>query len=159
MIRKAVPSDAIEIAATEAMLFESPSKEPAILRAIKSSRNTVFVAEDESGVFGHVILGKGDDSSSLRLLDVAVRIDRQREGAGKQLVEMAKKSLRNGKMRIHASVSVNNLPTLNLLAKCGFSNQQEHEGKYPFMFSVPLDDLSATHIAAIAAERKRDRAC
>jgi len=163
-IREAKTTDASHIAATEATLFKLPGKEPSILKAIRSEATTFLVAEDKSGIIGHILLGKGDDVASAKVLVIAVRENRQREGVGSELMTAAKKSLKNGKLRLHTRVDVHNLATQKFLAKSFFSNQQEVSTEtgsfYPFMYEVPLDNLSSAHIAMIASKRKRSsKAC
>ena len=158
-IRTAKTTDASHICATEATLFDKPGKEPSILKAIRSEATTFLVAEDETGIVGHVLLGKGDDAASMKVLVIAVRENRQREGVGAALMDAAKRSLRNGKLRLHTRVNVHNLAAQKFLAKSMFANQQEVSTEtgnfYPFMYEVPLDNLSSAHIAMIAAKRKR----
>ena len=163
-IRTAKTTDANHICETESTLFAKPGKEPAILKAIRSAATTFLVAEDESGVVGHVLLGKGDDVASAKVLVIAVRKNLQREGIGSALMDAAKKSLKNGKLRLHTRVDVRNLAAQKFLAKSLFSNQQEVSTEtgnfYPFMYEAPMDNLSSAHIAMIAAKRKRDsKAC
>lgn len=158
-IQEATKSDVDQIVTTEVMAFAKPCSYSAMAKAVQSVAYSVLVAKDGKDVIGHLVLGFERDSNAPTLLVVAVRDNNRRQGVGSLLMDAAKKTMGKGSLHIQARVSVKNVDTQYFLAKNGFSAKADVEAAdgifMPFIYSVPLDNLSSAHIAMLAGKRKK----
>lgn len=134
-IRQMEIEDIDEVAAIEESLF-SASWSPAGFFSFLLRDDTLFlVAEEEGGIIGYcgvvMVLDEGD------ITNVAVSVNHQGRGIGRQLVEaMIAKALERGVEHLHLEVRQSNERARTLYQKLGFQEVGLRKGYY----EAPAED-------------------
>jgi predicted N-acetyltransferase YhbS len=174
-IRKMKPADIPEVVAIESSHYENPISETDLHKEIKNKNNgsehpslAPVVAVEDGEIAGYCLFDRcGRSSKSLTLLIVSTMKGKERQGIATKLVNHVKKKMKTLRYRsITARVHQDRIPAMNFLASSGFNCTGTDDTKigekqceiYNFSYSIPMDDLSARHIAKIAKECREARA-
>jgi|TARA_R110000824_G_scaffold172833_2_gene350799 L-amino acid N-acyltransferase YncA len=175
-IRKMTAKDIPAVIKIESESYENAISESELFSEIRNKSNgtespilaPIVTCDDLGDVVGYAMFDRADEAKSvLTLLVISTAKSNRREGVASGMVGYIKKKMKTLKCEsITARVHQDRIPAQNFLAKSGFDcsgidvtevNEKECE-IYNFNYSVPMDDLSARHIAKIAKQCREARA-
>jgi len=174
-IRKMTVKDVPAVIAIDKTHFKSPMSESELIQGFKDRSNgagnaaasPIVSIGDQGGVVGYALFGKHvDTKGTLAIFRIAVAKDCERQGVATGMIDHIKSKTKVMKCRsVVSKVHQERIPAMNLFAKHGFTctgtrdftQGEESFEVYDFCYSVPLDDLSARHIAKIAKSCREER--
>jgi ribosomal-protein-alanine N-acetyltransferase len=134
-VREATIEDAETLAKISAESLDLPWQAKDFADAVASPQALVYVAADENGAFGYVVLYHAADEGEIP--SVAVDANYRRRGAARAIVEAAfSDASQRGVRKVFLEVRQSNAPALALYESMGFLNVGVRKNFY----SNPTED-------------------